>query len=58
MNTYLVKDWFFYGWDFLVGFVNGERRNVLDEGSDTPIYDQLEREWARNGRLSFTLGAK
>jgi hypothetical protein len=53
-----IKDWFGYWRNFFRGIVSEDRYDVVDEASDSPIYDQLEREWAKKGHLSLTLGTK
>ncbi len=44
-----LKDWK----DYLNGLVPADHAKLGWSGndSDTPIYDQLEREWARKGRI-------
>lgn len=57
-----IKEWFRYWRDFFAGLVADDRYDVYpspdDDKGDTPIFDQLEREWANKGRFSLTLGSK
>lgn len=46
-----------YWRDLALGIDTGDRYDVMDSASDNPIYDQLEREWARKGHLPLTLGS-
>jgi hypothetical protein len=43
--------------DLSLGVDAGDRYDIMDSASDNPIYDQLEREWAKSGRLPLTLGS-
>lgn len=45
----LIINWFYYWVDFFRGIVADDYYDVTGEEWDTPIYDQLEREWARKG---------
>ena len=47
----ILKDWLNYWRNFISGIVADDRYDVMDNGSDTPVYDRLEREWARIGKL-------
>jgi hypothetical protein len=53
----ILKEWLDYWRNFLNGIVTEERYDVIDNASDSPIYDQLEREWSRKGKLPLTLRA-
>ena len=48
-----LKDWR----DYMNGLIPASHAELGWSGneSDTPIYDQLEREWAEQGRLGASL---
>lgn len=51
----ILKEWLDYWRNFLKGIVADDRYDVIDDASDSPIYDQLEREWSKKGKLPLTL---
>ena len=46
-----------YWRDLSLGITVDDRYDVVDDASDSPIYDQLEREWVKSGKLPLTLRA-